>query len=89
MALTVLPKRDELGVKGGQLYIDGQWCDASDGGTWTHFNPAANEEVASFAIASADDVDRAVTAARRAFDDGPWPRLKGRTARRSCRRWWG
>jgi aldehyde dehydrogenase (NAD+) len=78
MTISVLPKRDELGVKGGQLYIDGRWCDASDGATWTHFNPAANEEVASFAIASAGDVDLAVQAARRAFDEGPWPRMKAR-----------
>ena len=46
MAISVLPKRDELGVKRGQLYIDGTWCDASDGGKWTHVNPAANEEIA-------------------------------------------
>jgi aldehyde dehydrogenase (NAD+) len=78
MALSVLPKRDELGVKGGQLYIDGVWSDASDGGTWTHKNPATNEDVATFAIGSPDDVDRAVRAARRAFDEGPWPRMNAR-----------
>jgi aldehyde dehydrogenase (NAD+) len=78
MTITVLPKRDELGVKGGQLYIDGTWCDASDGGTWTHVNPAANEEVATFAIGTAADVDRAVRAARRAFDEGHWPRMQAR-----------
>src|SRR5438132_3141571 len=78
MAISVLPKRDELGVKGGQLYIDGVWSDASDGGTWTHRNPATNEEVATFAIGSPDDVDRAVNAARRAFDEGPWPSLPAR-----------
>ncbi|TML87507.1 MAG: aldehyde dehydrogenase family protein [Actinobacteria bacterium] len=78
MAISVLPKRDELGVKRGQLYIDGTWCDASDGGTWTHVNPAANEEIATFAIGTAADIDRAVAAARRAFDEGPWPRMKAR-----------
>ena len=81
MAISVLSKRDELGVKGGQLYIDGAWCDASDGGTWTHVNPAANEEIATFAIGTAADVDRAVLAARRAFDEGPWPRMKARERR--------
>ncbi|MHB8669466.1 MAG: aldehyde dehydrogenase family protein [Acidimicrobiales bacterium] len=78
MAISVLNKRDELGVKGGQLFIDGSWCDASDGGTWTHVNPAANEEVATFAIGSVGDVDRAVRAARRAFDEGPWPTMKAK-----------
>src|SRR5438105_4951296 len=78
MTISVLGKRDELGVKVGRLWIDGSWCDASDGGTWTHVNPAANEEVASFAVGSAVDVDRAVGAARRAFDEGPWPRMSAR-----------
>ena len=78
MAISVLSKRDELGVKRGQLYIDGTWCDASDGGMWTHVNPAANEEIATFAIGTPADVDRAVLAARRAFDEGPWPRMKAR-----------
>ncbi|HWW52835.1 MAG TPA: aldehyde dehydrogenase family protein [Acidimicrobiales bacterium] len=78
MTISVLAKRDELGVKGGQLYIDGEWCDASDGGTWTHVNPAANEEITTFAIGSAEDVDRAVRAARRAFDEGPWARMQAR-----------
>ena len=78
MAISVLSKRDELGVKRGQLYIDGTWSDASDGATWTHVNPAANEEIATFAIGTPADVDRAVGAARRAFDEGPWPRMKAR-----------
>jgi aldehyde dehydrogenase (NAD+) len=78
MTISVLSKRDELGVKAGQLYIDGEWCDASDAGTWTHVNPAANEEVVSFAIGTAADVDRAVRAARRAFDEGPWARMQAR-----------
>src|SRR5947199_4841665 len=78
VAISVQPKRDELGVKGGQLYIDGVWSDATDGGTWTHRNPATNEEVATFAIGSPEDVDRAVRAARRAFDEGPWPSLPAR-----------
>src|SRR5207237_1726286 len=38
----------------------------------------ANEEVATFAVGSAEDVDRAVRAARRAFDEGPWPSMKAR-----------
>ena len=38
-------------------------------------NPATNEVVTTFAVGSVADVDRAVGAARRAFDEGPWPRL--------------
>lgn len=78
MAMTVLDERDRLGVRTGRLYIDGDWCEGSDGGTWDQVNPATNEKVSSFAVGSAHDVDRAVRAARRAFDHGPWPRLGAR-----------
>jgi aldehyde dehydrogenase (NAD+) len=75
MTLSVLEQRDQLGVQPGQLYIDGTWCDAADGGVWEQRNPASNEVVTSFAVGNVADVDRAVAAARRAFDEGPWPRL--------------
>ena len=75
MSLSVLEHRDQLGVQPGRLFIDGAWGDASDGGTWEQMNPATNEVVTTFAVGTAADVDRAVAAARRAFDEGPWPRL--------------
>ena len=78
MPISVLAHRDALGVKGGQLFIDGRWRDSSDGSTWTHVHPATNEEVTDFQTASAADVDDAVRAARRAFDEGPWPSMKAR-----------
>lgn len=58
-----------------QLYIDGEWTDGTGRRTWTVTNPATGESLAEVAVASAEDVDRAVRAARRAFDAGPWPRL--------------
>lgn len=58
-----------------QLYIDGDWTDGSSGRTWTVTNPATGESLAEVAVADPEDVDRAVRAARRAFDDGPWPRM--------------
>ena len=73
--MTVLAERDRLGVTPGRLFIDGEWADASDGGTWEQSNPATNEVVTTFAVGTAADVDRAVRAARRAFDEGPWPRM--------------
>jgi aldehyde dehydrogenase (NAD+) len=78
MTMTVLEERDRLGVKPGRLYVDGAWVDASDGGTWEQSNPATNEVVTTFAVGTAADVDRAVRAARRAFDEGPWPKLSAR-----------
>ena len=58
-----------------QLYIDGAWTDGTGGRTWTVTNPATGEHLEEVAVASAEDVDLAVGAARRAFDEGPWPRM--------------
>ena len=55
-----------------KLYIDGTWVDPVAGGTLEARNPATGEVLATFAAATLPDVDRAVQAARRAFDDGPW-----------------
>ena len=76
MTLTVLPQRDALGVKHGQLYLNGEWRDGSSDDVWTHINPATAEEIGTFAVATADDVDDAVRAAREAFDSGSWSRMR-------------
>ena len=57
-----------------KLWIDGASVDALDGATYDDVDPAGGEVFARIARGSADDVDRAIAAARRAFDDGPWPR---------------
>jgi aldehyde dehydrogenase (NAD+) len=59
----------------GRLLIDGQWTDASKSFDTT--NPATGEVLTQIAEASAADVDRAVEAARRAFEDrkGPWRKM--------------
>jgi betaine-aldehyde dehydrogenase len=51
-----------------QNFIDGEFVDPADGGTEPVLNPATGEEVAQAPLSSAEDVDRAVAAARRAFD---------------------
>ena len=58
-----------------QMYIDGKWTDSVSGRTLAVTNPANSQELARVALANAEDVDRAVRAARKAFDEGPWPRL--------------
>jgi acyl-CoA reductase-like NAD-dependent aldehyde dehydrogenase len=57
------------------LYIGGEWLAPTDGGVLEVVSPHTEQVVATAPAAGAGDVDRAVTAARRAFDDGPWPRL--------------
>ncbi|WP_026310892.1 aldehyde dehydrogenase family protein [Parafrankia elaeagni] len=57
-----------------QLYIDGRWVPATGGRTLPVVNPATEQVIAEVANAGAADVDRAVAAARQAFDTGPWGR---------------
>lgn len=54
------------------LFIDGSWSNAADGGTREIVCPADGTHVATVAEAGPDDVERAVAAARTAFDDGRW-----------------
>ncbi|MEZ5135539.1 MAG: aldehyde dehydrogenase family protein [Acidimicrobiales bacterium] len=60
-----------------QLFIDGELCDSSDGDTFATYNPATNEKIADVAKATKDDAVRAITAARKAFDEGPWSKMSG------------
>jgi aldehyde dehydrogenase (NAD+) len=55
------------------LYIDGCWTEAADGGLMDVNEPARGAPMAQVAAATPADVDRAVAAARAAFDNGPWP----------------
>lgn len=55
------------------LYINGAWQPASSRQTFTVFDPANGQPLATCASASPTDVDRAIAAARSAFDHGPWP----------------
>ena len=86
MVASIKPHRDEIGLGDGLLLIDGEWSPAVDGQMWLHHHPATGEEVASFPIAGHQDVDLAVRAARRAFDEGPWPRARASERVRVLRR---
>jgi phenylacetaldehyde dehydrogenase len=58
-----------------QLFIGGEWVDSSGGATIPVIDPSTGREVSRFADATDTDVDRAVAAARTAFDDGRWTGL--------------
>jgi len=60
-----------------QLFIDGQWVDAESGKTFESPNPATGATLAEVAEADKADVDKAVAAARRAFE-GKWSRMSAR-----------
>ncbi|MGW1718583.1 aldehyde dehydrogenase family protein [Streptomyces sp. NPDC002156] len=59
-----------------QLYIDGRRTDGDSNASLVVRNPATEESIAEVPQSSLADVRRAVEAARRAFDEGPWPRMK-------------
>ncbi|HTP12689.1 MAG TPA: aldehyde dehydrogenase family protein, partial [Bacteroidota bacterium] len=59
-----------------KLFIDGEFVDSVSGTTFDSVNPFSQEIVATVARADAEDVRAAVAAARKAFDEGPWPRMK-------------
>jgi phenylacetaldehyde dehydrogenase len=58
-----------------QMFINGQWTDAASGKTFETPNPATGETLAHVAEGDAEDINRAVRAARAAFEDGPWSRM--------------
>jgi aldehyde dehydrogenase (NAD+) len=66
-----------------QLVIDGELSASASGETFESIDPSTGESFASVAKAGAEDVKRAATAARKAFDEGPWPRMRGRDRAKS------
>src|ERR687883_570807 len=60
-----------------QLFIDGQWVDSDSGKTFTTPNPATGETLAEVAEGDKADIDKAVAAARRAFE-GKWSKMSAR-----------
>jgi len=58
-----------------QLLIDGQFVAGAAGNAFTVISPTTGQAYAGVARAGPEDLDRASAAARRAFDEGPWPRL--------------
>ena len=62
-------------LKHYKMLIDGSWADASDGATFESVNPTTGKVWAMIPEATAEDVDRAVQAADRAFNHGPWPTM--------------
>src|ERR1700757_4503600 len=59
-------------VKTYQLFINGEWEKSASGKTFPVYDPASEDVIAQVPDANADDVNRAVAAARAAFDGGPW-----------------
>ena len=75
---------EEIGLQ--RHYIDGEFRESVAGGTFTTLDPATNEPITEASDGQAADVDAAVAAARRAFDEGPWPKMKAAERAKVLRR---
>ncbi|HZL65717.1 MAG TPA: aldehyde dehydrogenase family protein, partial [Candidatus Limnocylindrales bacterium] len=58
-----------------KMFIDGKWVEAASGKTFPTYNPATGEVLAQVAEGDREDIDRAVKAARKAFESGAWPEM--------------
>ncbi|MFL5652128.1 MAG: aldehyde dehydrogenase family protein [Chloroflexota bacterium] len=67
----------EIPVRTYQNLIDGQWVGAEDGRTYERSSPGHDVVVGRYPTAGMPELGRAVAAARRAFDEGPWPMMPG------------
>ncbi len=69
-----------------QHYIDGAFVDSVDGGTFDVLDPVTNETYTTASAGTKADIDRAVASARKAFTEGPWPRMLARERSRILHR---
>src|SRR5712692_11288921 len=62
-------------IKDQPLLIGGKWLDSASGKTFETLNPASGEVICQVAEGDKADVDQAVKAARKAFEEGPWSKM--------------
>lgn len=75
MTATAMKKPAAPAIRQTKLLIDGKWVDPVDGKSFETLNPATGEPIAKVAEGNAKDVDKAVKAARRALESGPWGKM--------------
>jgi acyl-CoA reductase-like NAD-dependent aldehyde dehydrogenase len=71
-----MPPEASSAAKAYRLLIDGKQVDASDGRTIERRSPGHGFPVSAYPRAGSTDVERAVVAAHRAFESGPWPKMR-------------
>ncbi|HKE26766.1 MAG TPA: aldehyde dehydrogenase family protein [Bryobacteraceae bacterium] len=74
-AVTMNATGHDLRVSATKILINNRWVDSASGKTFPVINPATGEEICQIAEADSADVDQAVTAARAAFERGPWRKM--------------
>ena len=73
--VQIQPRVSDFISKPRKMMINGQWVDSISGKTFPTYDPATGKVLAQVAEGAAEDIGVAVSAARRAFDQGPWRRL--------------
>ncbi|MDR4504025.1 MAG: aldehyde dehydrogenase family protein [Candidatus Scalindua sp.] len=71
-------KKKEREIKSKKLLIGGKWVDSVSGKLFRTINPATEEEITTVAEGDKEDIDLAVAAARKAFENGPWRKIDAR-----------
>jgi phenylacetaldehyde dehydrogenase len=77
-ALKIVPPEEKVTgfvARKHRMLINGKWVDSASGKTFPTYNPATGEVLAQIAEGDREDINRAVQAARNAFENGPWPLL--------------
>ncbi|XP_057480047.1 benzaldehyde dehydrogenase, mitochondrial-like [Actinidia eriantha] len=74
-ALIEEPITPPVQINHTKLLINGQFVDSASGKTFPTLDPRTGDVIAHVAEGDAEDINRAVSAARKAFDEGPWPRM--------------
>src|ERR1700688_647434 len=69
---SIMPSGVQTEVKTYQMFINGEWVASKSAKTFPVYDPSTEEVIAQVPDASADDVNRAVAAAKAAFEEGPW-----------------
>src|SRR5438477_6155633 len=69
---VAMPAGVKTEVRTYQMYVNGEWVESKSSKTFPVYEPATEEVIAQVPDSNADDVNRAVAAAKSAFEDGPW-----------------
>ncbi|KAM7464612.1 hypothetical protein LguiA_032733 [Lonicera macranthoides] len=69
------PIKPPVSVNHNQLLINGKFVDAASGKTFPTLDPRTGEVITHVSEGDEEDINRAVAAARKAFDEGPWPKM--------------
>lgn len=75
MTATAMKRPTPPAIRQTKLLINNQWVDPVEGKSFDTVNPATGEKIASVAEAGSKDVDKAVKAARKALETGPWSKM--------------